>query len=278
MSLLELYRTTDPWSSALWLCAGFAISCWALSVLTREYSWVDRVWSIAPAFYALHFAAFVGFDSPRLNLMAALVLFWGVRLTYNFARKGGYQPGGEDYRWAEIKARIGPVGFQALNATFIAPLQNLLLLLLVAPSYLAYRSAGTALDALDYAAAASFVLALVGETVADEQQWRFHTVKHAARARGEEPKAEFLTTGLFRFSRHPNFFFEQLIWWSFYLFSVASGGAWLNWTIIGAAALTVLFQASTWLTEQITARKYPEYAHYQQTTSRLIPWFPGSSR
>ena len=278
MSLIELYRTTDPWTSALWLCAGLAIGCWALSVLTRDYSWVDRLWSVAPVVYAFHFAAFAGFDSSRLNLMAALVLLWGVRLTYNFARKGGYRPGGEDYRWAEIRAKVGPVGFEVLNATFIAPLQNLLLLLLVAPSYLAYQSVGTALDALDYVAATAFVLALVGEAVADEQQWRFQAAKHAAKAGGEEPEADFLTTGLFRFSRHPNFFFEQLMWWSFYLFSLASGGSWLNWSVLGAAALTVLFQASTWLTERITARKYPEYARYQQTTSRLIPWFPGPTR
>ena len=156
MNLFELYAATDPWVSALCFCAGLALLCWLLSVLTREYSWVDRLWSIAPVVYAFHFAAFVDFVSPRINLMAALVLLWGARLTYNFARKGGYQPGGEDYRWAEIKGRVGPFWFQVLNATFIAPFQNLLLLLIVAPSYLAYRFEGGSLNALDYATAGAF--------------------------------------------------------------------------------------------------------------------------
>ena len=79
----------------------------------------------------------------------------------------------------------------------------------------------------------------------------------------------FLTTGLFRYSRHPNFFCEQAMWWVYYVFSVAAGAGVLNWTIAGAASLTLLFQGSTWITEKITLRKYPAYARYQKTTSRL---------
>tara|TARA_R110002050_G_scaffold211687_1_gene347759 strand:- start:407 stop:712 length:306 start_codon:yes stop_codon:yes gene_type:complete len=95
------------------------------------------------------------------------------------------------------------------------------------------------------------------------------------------------------------------IWWSFYLFSVAASGSsdkrhfillllswskkyfetnqifflspgvWLNWSIAGAVLLTLLFQGSTDYTEKLTMKKYPQYAKYQKTTSRLIPWFPG---
>jgi len=198
-----------------------------------------------------------------------------VRLTYNFARKGGYKPGGEDYRWEEIQSKIGPRWFQVLNATFLAPFQNYLLLLIVVPSYAAYRFAGTPLSALDYAAALAFVAFFVGETVADEQQWKFQTAKYAAIARGETPEADFITTGLFRYSRHPNFFCEQAMWWTYYVFSIAAGAGWLNWTISGAVLLTLLFQGSTGLTEKLSARKYPAYTDYQQTTSRLMPWFPG---
>lgn len=275
MQLVELYKTTDPLVTALWAAGGFAALCWVLSLITKEYSWVDRLWSITPPLFAVHFAAHAGFDDARLNLMASLTVLWGVRLTYNFARKGGYKPGGEDYRWEEIQGKIGPRWFQALNATFLAPFQNFLLLSIVVPSYAAYRAAGAPLNGLDYAAAAAFIVFLVGESVADEQQWRFQTAKHAAIARGEQPKHEFITTGLFRYSRHPNFFCEQAMWWTYYVFSVAAGAGWLNRTITGAVLLTLLFQGSTWLTEKISLRKYPAYARYQQTTSRLMPWFPG---
>ncbi len=273
--VMELYRSTDPLVTALWVAGGFAVLCWLLSLLTREYSWVDRLWSITPPLYAVHFAAHAGFADLRLNLMATLTLIWGVRLTYNFARKGGYKPGGEDYRWEEIQEKVGPLWFQVLNATFLAPFQNLLLLLIVVPSYAAYRFSGTPLNALDYAAGAAFLLFFVGETVADEQQWRFQTAKHAAIARGERPERGFVTTGLFRYSRHPNFFCEQAIWWTYYVFSIAAGAGWLNWTVTGALLLTALFQGSTSLTEKISLRKYPDYARYQATTSRLLPWFPG---
>ncbi len=272
---MDSYYAMDPLIFSIWLCAGFAALCWLLSIITREYSWVDRLWSISPAVFALHFAAHAHFEDARLNLMAGLVGAWGVRLTYNFARKGGYKPGGEDYRWEEVKAKIGPVGFQLLNATFIAPFQNALLLAIVLPAYLAYQATGTPLNTLDYVTTALFIALLLGETIADEQQWRFQTAKYAAKARGEAPAAEFLTTGLFRYSRHPNFFCEQAMWWTFYLFSVASGAPWLNWTIAGAAVLTLLFQGSTKVTERITTRKYPAYEAYQRTTSRLVPWLPG---
>ena len=274
MQLIELYKTTDPLTTALWVAGALALLCWVLSLITKEYSWVDRLWSITPVLFAVHFAGYAGFNDARLNLMATLAVLWGVRLTYNFVRKGGYKAGGEDYRWEEIQEKIGPRWFQVLNATFIAPFQNYLLLLIVVPSYAAYRFVGTPLNALDYAAAISFVAFLIGETVADEQQWRFQTAKYAAIARGETPEAGFITTGLFRYSRHPNFFCEQAMWWTYYVFSIAAGAGWLNWTITGAVLLTLLFQGSTNLTEKLSARKYPAYADYQRTTNRLMPWFP----
>ena len=67
------------------------------------------------------------------------------------------------------------------------------------------------------------------------------------------------------------------MWWTYYGFSIAAGAEALNWTITGAVLLTLLFQGSTGLTEKISARKYPAYARYQQTTSRLMPWFPKSA-
>jgi len=277
MQLIDLYKTTDPLTTALWVAGGLAVLCWVLSLITKEYSWVDRLWSITPPLFAVHFAGHAGFGDPRLNLMAALTLLWGVRLTYNFARKGGYKAGGEDYRWEEIQEKIGPMWFQVLNATFLAPFQNYLLLLIVVPSYAAYRFMGTPLNALDYVAAIAFVVFFIGETIADEQQWRFQTAKYAAIERGETPDAGFITTGLFGYSRHPNFFCEQAMWWAYYVFSIAAGAGWLNWTIAGAVLLTSLFQGSTGLTEKISARKYPAYAEYQRTTSRLMPWFPKST-
>jgi len=269
--MLELYRSTDALTVALVACAVLAVWCWIASLATGNYSQVDRLWSILPVLYVFHFAAHGGFTDTRLALMTSLVVLWGTRLTYNFARKGGYRPGGEDYRWPELQASLGPVGFQLMNATFVAPFQNLLLLLIATPAYVAAQSRGHPLNALDLVAAGLFLAFLVGETVADQQQWSFQTAKHERRARGDRSGEDFISTGLFRYSRHPNFFCEQGMWWSFYLFAVAASGRWLDWPITGAAILTLLFQGSTTLTERITLRKYRTYADYQRSTSRMIP-------
>ncbi len=101
-----------PFGTALEVCVILAAVAWLLPVVTREVSWVDRLWSICPPVYCLIVAAAMDFDSPPVNLMTALVVAWGVRLTYNFARKGGFAKGGEDYRWAHVRKQMGPVGFQ----------------------------------------------------------------------------------------------------------------------------------------------------------------------
>ena len=87
-----------PIGAALDLCIVLAALAWLLSVVTRDYSWVDRLWSICPVLYCLIVAAALDFEAPRVNLMTVLAGLWGVRLTYNLARKGGYWVGGEDYR------------------------------------------------------------------------------------------------------------------------------------------------------------------------------------
>ncbi len=253
-----------------WICLGAIALSWLLSVLTREYSWVDRIWSLIPVGYLAVFAGAAGFADARLDLMLALVALWGARLTFNFARKGGYAPGGEDYRWAVLRGRLGGWRFQLFNLGFIAGYQNLLLLLICLPGWAALRHRG-GFGAPDVLAALVFLACLTGETVADEQQWRFQQWKKAETAAGRPPRPGFLSSGLFAWSRHPNFFFEQAQWWLVYAFGAIAVGSLLHWTIVGAVLLTLLFVGSTRFTESISAARYPEYAAYQARTSALVP-------
>ncbi len=265
----------EPLAVCLWIFAGASVVTWLLSVVTREYSWTDRIWSIIPIAYVAVFAA-ASDGNTRLVVMAILVGLWGARLTFNFVRKGGFAPGGEDYRWAVVRARMKPWQYQAFNILFISIYQNLLLLLICLPAYTAYRHP-TPFGILDVLAAVAFLAFLAGETIADQQQWTFHRGKAAVTAAGGTPPQRFLTTGLFRYSRHPNFFFEQAQWWVIALFGAIAAGSLLQWTFLGAILLTLLFLGSTALTESITRSKYPEYAEYQRTTSAQIPWFPSRS-
>lgn len=225
---------------------------------------------------------------PRMVLIAALAWIWGSRLTYNFYRKGGYALSGEDYRWKIIQEGANPILFQIFNVVFIAFIQNVLLASIVAPIYVAWTSSydarnrmTTPLNEIDILAGITALTCLIIEAIADQQQWNFQTAKYAAIKSGKRltgPFAKgFIHSGLFRYSRHPNFFAEQCFWWSMCLFATAATGKWIGWWMGGAAALTVLFQGSTWLTEKITAEKYPEYKNYQKTTSRLLLWFPGTA-
>jgi steroid 5-alpha reductase family enzyme len=255
-------------------CAIAAAACWLLSLIFGEVSWVDRLWSITPPVYVVMFAAAAGGRDARLDLMAALTVLWGARLTFNFARKGGYAKGGEDYRWAVLRARMKPAAWHLFNLGFIAGYQNVLLLLIALPAWTALGHPAP-LGPLDVVAAAGFLILLAGETWADQQQWRFHQAKKARAAAGEpEPTKGFVDTGLWAWSRHPNFFCEQGLWWMIYLFAVSATGAPLHITIAGPVLLTLLFQGSTSFTESITASRYPAYAEYQRRVSRLIPMPP----
>ncbi|WEG09790.1 DUF1295 domain-containing protein [Microbacterium horticulturae] len=270
--------------SVLLLLAGvISAFCWIASLATKDTSWVDRIWSLAPIAYVWTFAIPViasGHDSARVLVMAILVTFWGARLTFNFARKGGYS-GMEDYRWAILRGRMKRWQFQIFNLLFIVLYQNVLLVLITLPVWLAsrYPSPVSGWDALF---AIVFLAALIIETVADQQQWAFHRRKKQA---GGHLEPGFAAGGLFRYSRHPNFFGEQLQWWMIYAIgataAVASAqGFWggvVNATIVGPVLLTGLFVGSTIFTESISASKYPAYRDYQRKTSMIVPWFPRRS-
>ena len=277
-NIVNAYRSTDPLAVAVLLVCAYAMYAWLGSIFTGDCSYVDRMWSIVPVLYAWNFAlhpAKQG-DRTRSLIIAVLLTVWGGRLTFNFWRKGGYS-GEEDYRWPIIRKRMNRFLFQVFNFVFIAWIQHILLMAITVPSYVA-RLSSTPLNWIDALAIGLLVAFLVLETVADQQQWKFQTEKYARKAAKRRLDGDyargFLTSGLFRYSRHPNFFAEQSIWCCVYLFSVAATGQWVNWSITGAAFLILLFQGSTYLTEQLSAGKYPLYLEYQKITSRFLPLPP----
>lgn len=262
------------------IAVSLALVAFLTSEVTRNYSQIDKLWSLLPPIFAWYFAGASG-GEPRLVLMALLATAWGARLTFNFWRRGGYAwppwSGVEDYRWAVLRANpllAGPWRWRLFNLGFVSLYQVLLLLLITLPS-VAAAGAARPLNLLDAGAAGLFIAFLLLETAADEQQYEFQQEKHRRRAAGESLDADmargFRTTGLFALARHPNFAAEQAIWCAFYLFGVAATGQWLNWSILGAVLLILLFQGSTQFTEKISLGKYPEYAEYRRCVPRFLP-------
>lgn len=156
-----------------------------------------------------------------------------------------------------------------LNIVFIGPVQDNLFILMTAPLYAASLVEATHLTWLDGVTAILFLGLLLIEVVADDQQLMFQTKKFALlefvhndrnKLTGDYKRGFLCSSGLWKYSRHPNFFAEQAMWWAVYLFSIitrvqagdatwSDPGLYLHWTGLGAFFLTLLFQGSTWLTE-----------------------------
>lgn len=256
--------------------------CFLLGEITRNNSQIDKLWSIMPIYYVWH-VAYAGDFAPRLVLMAVIVSIWGIRLTYNFARRGAYQwkfwSGEEDYRWAVLRKKPGLNNrfvWMLFNLFFICSYQGALIFLFTLPVLTGLGdSAPATIQAWDWVIAAVIIVAVVIEYIADQQQYDFQSEKYRRINNGEDlgPYSKgFVDTGLWKLVRHPNYAMEQTVWLLFYGFSIVSTGEWVNWSMAGCLLLVVLFKGSSDFSEELTAGKYPEYINYKRKTPRFIPF------
>lgn len=266
------------------ICGCSALYCFIVGELSHNNSQMDKLWSILPAVYTW-IIAIRGAMNLRLVLMAILATVWGIRLTYNFARKGAYHfkfwTGREDYRWEVLRNRkeFQPHWKWAIfNLLFISIYQNFLVLLITLPS-VAVMNGENPLNWIDLVATFLFLFFLAYEILADEQQWAFQTTKWKMINEGKTLKElsspynkGFNTTGLWAYSRHPNYLGEQGIWLSFFVFTIGCGIFYVNWSILGSLLLIVLFIGSSAFAEDISLSKYSEYKLYQKEVSKFIPW------
>jgi steroid 5-alpha reductase family enzyme len=270
--------------SILWNCIYIyvvvALISFITSQITGNCSQVDKIWSIMPVVYSWYIANEGGMGA-RLVLMAVLVSIWGIRLTYNFARKGGYSlrfwGGTEDYRWEILRQKPelnGKIKWFFFNLFFISFYQNGLILLFTLPILVAVNGYGDSINWLECLAAGLFSLFVIIETIADQQQWNYQQEKYRRIKSGEKLtgiyEQGFVHSGLWKYMRHPNYMAEQAIWICFYFIGVAANGEWINWSIAGCLLLLVLFQGSSGFSESISMGKYPQYAEYMKKTGRFI--------
>lgn len=216
-------------------------------------------------------------------LYGILVTLWGIRLTFNFARRGGYSRGSEDYRWSHVRSIPSlqhPIIWEIYSFSNIALFQTSLLWALALP--IINISTGP-IGAKDIVLGSLFLLFLTFETICDEQQQRFQRAKRAVQNQkqtslnnNEEQKYllyGFCFTGVFGYSRHLNVFCEGCIWVTIAMASLLHGGfVWWQW--VGCFTLEMLVTFSTaCITEKLSQEKYPLYAVYKKTTPMLIPTF-----
>jgi len=261
------------------------VYCYIVGELSNNNSQMDKVWSILPVIYAWIIVYHNPIFDLRLLVMAILISFWGIRLTYNFAKKGAYSlkfwSGEEDYRWQVLREHRflnKKWKWMLFDLLFISMYQNILVLLITLPMLVSMES-NVEFHWLD--GIVSFILFgfIVFETIADKQQMDFQTKKYDQLKKGVALNAlpkpydkGFISYGLWGRSRHPNYFAEQSIWVVIYVFSVLATGSVFNWTLVGSMFLILLFMGSSSFSENISLSKYPEYQDYIHKVSKYVPF------
>ncbi len=243
--------------SGLATTAGLMFAAWLISLPMRNVAIVDVFWGISMAGAGVTWLLQAE-GSPRGALAVLLAVLWAGRLSFHILWRSRGKP--EDRRYQVIRARNEPnFAFKSLYLVFA--LQALLAWVIAAPLFGATLDTGP-LGIADVLATGLWLTGFLFQATADAQLARFQRRPDAGRA--------VMDQGLWRYSRHPNYFGEALMWWSLWLIA-AVAGAW--WTFFGPLLLTVLLLkvSGVALTEKDIASRRPEYQEYIRRTSAFIP-------
>ena len=245
---------------SLYVICIFALLGWILSVARKNVTHVDSLWSL---FFVLAAdTTYLTLDNPstRATLILVLVTIWALRLFAHLTLRNWGAP--EDERYVEMRKNNQPY-FWLKSIYIIFGLQAVLAWTISASLYGAIIS-NMPLNIVDYIGMSLFVFGLFWEGVSD---WQLMQFKQDATNKGK-----VLNTGLWRYTRHPNYFGECCLWWGFYLIALA-GGAW--WAIISPALITILLLkvSGVSLLENTISERRPDYAKYKKTTNAFLPWF-----
>lgn len=244
----------------------FALT-WLLSLKLNNFSFVDVTWSYSLAVIAPIYALLGGGLTPRKTMAVTMAVLWSLRLgTYLFFRVKGHHPH-EDVRYVVLREKWQ--GSLARSFFFFFQAQALLIVLLAVPVLLACLNPAPQLNLVEMLGCGVWLVGICGEALSDAQMQRFKA--------NPANKGKVCQVGLWRYSRHPNYFFESVVWWGFWLF--ACGSPW-GWVTVYAPAMILYFLLRVTgipLTEECSVKsKGDAYREYQRTTSAFVPWPPKS--
>jgi steroid 5-alpha reductase family enzyme len=250
-----------PLVQALGVALALETLAWLVSLARRDASVADVLWGPAFAVLAWLFVVSREAADPRGLLVAVLVTVWGARLGLHIARRGRGR--GEDPRYTAMRRAHGP-RFWWVSLLTVFWLQGLILWIVALPLYAA--QGGGRLWWLDALALACVMIGLTFEAVGDRQLQRFRT--------DPANRGRVLDSGLWRYSRHPNYFGDALLWWGLFLFAAATPAGWV--TIVSPLLMTFLLLrvSGVALLERGLADTRPGYAEYVRRTSAFVPWWP----
>lgn len=234
---------------------------WLLSLLRNNVTHVDSMWSLFFLLICyLNITSSNGFNDRNI-LLFILVLIWSLRLSFYLTwRNWGPH---EDHRYLAIRNNNAPHFW--LKSLYIVFCLQAVLAWIVSLPLLGVSLSERPLGWIDGVGVLLWAIGLFWQTIGDWQLTRFKA--------NPANQGAVLDTGLWKFSRHPNYFGEACIWWGFYLLAV-SAGAW--WSVIGPLLMTLLLLkvSGVALLEKDIGERRPAYQDYIQRTNAFIPWWP----
>jgi len=262
-------------SSSAALIAVAMLVAWVWSVARKDAGVVDLFWGLGFALVAWSSYLSGEAQGPRRLLVPVLVTVWGLRLSLYLAWRNlivGLHPGGdlgekEDRRYRTMRRAAGP-RFWWLSLFTVFGLQGVLLWFISLPLQVVQAIPGrTNLSWVDYLGVLMVAVGLLFETIGD---WQLASFRLNPGSHGE-----VLNSGLWRYSRHPNYFGDFLVWWGFFVVAASSGpGVWV--TAVAPLLMTVLLVkvSGVVLTERNMVDRRPRYREYVEATSVFVPWLP----
>lgn len=244
--------------------AALMLFVWLLSLVKKDASIVDIFWGLGFVLIAIVCCAFGGGYQLRKILVTALTAVWGLRLaSHIFWRNRGK---GEDFRYRAMRARHGK-RFPIVSLYSVFALQGLLMWVISLPLQIAQISREPArLTWLDWAGAIIWLVGFGFETIGDLQLAKFKADPANA--------GNVMDRGLWRYTRHPNYFGDALLWWGFFVIAMSTpAGA---WTAISPLLMTALLMkvSGVALLEKTLMKSKPEYRNYARRTNAFFPWLP----
>lgn len=238
----------------------FGVAGWLLSLVRKDVSIVDSMWSIMFAIAAVVYLLATE-PGPRATLVMLLVTLWAVRLAGYITWRNWDE--GEDYRYQRIRANNEP-NFAFKSIYIVFGLQAALAWIISLP-LMAAISGSRPIGIIDLAAVVLWVVGFVFEALGDLQLAQFKA--------NPENRGKVLQTGLWRVTRHPNYFGNACIWWAFFLFALSAGG-W--WSIVSPLLMTFLLLkvSGVAMLEKDIGDRRPDYADYVSRTNAFFPGMP----
>jgi steroid 5-alpha reductase family enzyme len=243
---------------------GMMFLLWLYSLAKKDASIVDSFWG--PGFALIGWASFFSTEgyTPRQLLIVSLVTVWGLRLGFHiFTRNHGK---GEDYRYKAMRKQYGD-RFPVVSLFTVFGFQGLLMWFISMPLQIAQVSQTPArLTLFDYLGAAIWIIGFSFEAIGDRQLKQFKA--------DPNNKGKVMNRGLWRYTRHPNYFGDATLWWGYYLIACAVPNGF--YTVLSPLTMTIFLMnvSGVALLEKSLKKNKPGYAEYIARTSSFFPLPP----